>query len=509
MDLILNWLWQGVLVAAAATVMARTIPASRSQARYGALWAGLLAVLFIPAAGAVVAVILANWPLNVSAAATVSAAAAPATSPLVPMPAAWWTSVELVVLLWAIWFVLRAVRLGAAIVARDRSKRACLPFDPMLEAQLTHWRRLLPHGRRALLVLSHDVKSASLLGGRQPLIAIAPALVAHLPAPDLDRVVVHEWAHLQRYDDLARIVEMIVDAIAGWHPGIWWLMRQLHIEREAACDSRAVLETGSAKDYARCLAATAALPVRPMQAALSLAMASPGGLADRVQRILSLRDLGRATPWRLTVAAAGLLGAALATMVAGVRAVDIVDTALPMTVLFDRADIFLASSQISGDRLQRVIAELPRAGQAPRTAAAPRGAAAVSVSASASDTQVFLSAPRHLAPINELSIASASVDLPSPLTFAVHEGHEPSRDQNVPVPAPAADAASNRIEHADAAKGDAAAQPSTPSPQADANVNLWSPAVVAGTAIGRASETAATKTAGFFSRFGKRIAGGF
>ena len=86
-----------------------------------------------------------------------------------------------------------------------------------------------------------------MLGFGSPIIALAPRLLTELSAPDLDRVLVHEWAHVQRRDDLAQLVQHIVRAIAGWHPAVWWLERRLDFEREAACDEVAVDVTGSRK----------------------------------------------------------------------------------------------------------------------------------------------------------------------------------------------------------------------------------------------------------------------
>ena len=42
------------------------------------------------------------------------------------------------------------------------------------------------------------------------LIAIAPELVDRLERHELDRIVIHEWAHVQRRDDLAHAVALVV-----------------------------------------------------------------------------------------------------------------------------------------------------------------------------------------------------------------------------------------------------------------------------------------------------------
>ena len=97
------------------------------------------------------------------------------------------------------------------------------------------------------------------MGCGSPVIAIAPALVQHLTADELDRVVIHEWAHVQRRDDLANVAQLVARVLAGWHPAVWWLDRRLQAERETACDEMAVALTGSSKVYAACLVKLAGL----------------------------------------------------------------------------------------------------------------------------------------------------------------------------------------------------------------------------------------------------------
>ena len=64
-------------------------------------------------------------------------------------------------------------------------------------------------------------------------------------------MLIHEWAHVQRRDDLVNILQIVVRIIAGWHPALWWIDHRLHIEREIACDEITVAVTGSPKAYAR------------------------------------------------------------------------------------------------------------------------------------------------------------------------------------------------------------------------------------------------------------------
>ena len=108
------------------------------------------------------------------------------------------------------------------------------------------------------------------------MIAVAPSLVRTLDADELDRVLIHEWAHVQRRDDLVNILQIVVRIIAGWHPALWWIDRRLHIEREIACDEITVAVTGSAKAYAQCLLKLASLRGTPPAMRTAPAVFTPG-----------------------------------------------------------------------------------------------------------------------------------------------------------------------------------------------------------------------------------------
>ena len=71
-------------------------------------------------------------------------------------------------------------------------------------------------------------------------------MVEHLRA-----VLAHELAHVRRYDHLVNLCQMLVEALLFFNPAVWWLSRQIRIEREACCDAAAIAASGGPHDYAR------------------------------------------------------------------------------------------------------------------------------------------------------------------------------------------------------------------------------------------------------------------
>ena len=261
MDFIANWLIQGCVVALATVVIVRCLlPRAPAAARYLACWVGLSAVLALPLVSLIP--VAPSQVHGVTFDATASAA-------LVSLPHSP-TSVPLIIGAWLVWLAVFGTQLTAAMVALQRARQRCRAFPLALEGRLPIWARVKHQGRFAQLVVSDDVRAAAVIGCGAPVIAVAPALVQHLTAAELDRVVIHEWAHVQRRDDLGNVAQLMARLVAGWHPGIWWLDRWLRAEREVACDEMAVMLTGSSKTYAACLVKLASLPLASRDTVASL-----------------------------------------------------------------------------------------------------------------------------------------------------------------------------------------------------------------------------------------------
>lgn len=70
----------------------------------------------------------------------------------------------------------------------------------------------------------------------------------------MDCVLLHEAAHLVRYDDWINLIARAVRAVMALHPAARWILRQIEREREMACDDWVVAYTGRAYSYAESLA---------------------------------------------------------------------------------------------------------------------------------------------------------------------------------------------------------------------------------------------------------------
>jgi beta-lactamase regulating signal transducer with metallopeptidase domain len=470
---IANWLWQGSVVVLVAAAVLRTRRISATT-RYRAWWVVLAIVLIVP-----VASLVTPAPLDRAMPSSLIVAT-PSTPYAIVLPgrAAWLPSLALAFAV--AWVGTHAWRTAAALAALRRAKRGCYPFPETRAIALRGWSARRDDGRRANLVLSNDVSTAAVLGLASPVIAIAPALLRDLSDEELDAIVVHEWAHVQRRDDWARLVQAIVRAVAGLHPAVWWIDRQLHLERETACDDWAIGLTGSPRAYAACLAKVATLRARMPVLTLVPSALTTSDLAVRVVRLLDAR---RSTSTQPRFAATALVTPLFLATALVVSSVELIAFAAPQFAPPPREPARETAPGREEPGLAKIGANEQRRARPPRRPTPPASAPALETSSKSNRTAIDKSP----------SVESIST-IPA---IATHTSTMSAAD--LPGAAPTPMAKSPEITSAPESPAATGAKEPTP----------WGAAADAGVGIGRGSQKAAAATAGFFTRLGKSIAKSF
>ena len=475
MDDVLNWMWQGSVIAIAAAAMLRIVEPSRARIRYYVLWVVLLTILLLPLVPFLSAALAADHGVT-----------AVRGEPILEIPAGWWTSARIAISLWVLWTAVFTWRLTTAAMALRRVRRACRPLPPDVEARLSCWLAGRARGRRTRLVVSGEVSSAAVLTGAAPVIALAPRLLEHLSDEELERVVIHEWAHVQRRDDVAHLAQLAICAVVGWHPAIWWCDRQLHLEREMACDQFTATLTGSTKAYAACLAKLATLPAHPLPAIPAVAAISASGVRRRILRILAFDATapGRARVVATMIATLMLTAASLPVgafqIVAAVPAA--LSNALPRAITVHMA---VAAGVPSSQEENRQVADRPgtpqrngaRESQRRSPRQQPTSAAVTPVASDAAPA-----APATALDDERAALASRSLG-------------GTVLDAGLPVVTMPSDTSASLAK--------------APNQGPEQSQSPWDTAVDASLAVSRGSQNAAVATAGFFNRVGRRIGGSF
>ncbi len=144
------------------------------------------------------------------------------------------------------WRVARSYR--AVFLLRGR-------LEPMPSDQRIHVKRLAGQfgiKRRVRAFTSGQIVMPMTIGALKPLIILPPDLAGELTQSEFESVVAHELAHIKRWDYLTNLLQRVVQAYLFFHPAVWFISKQLMIERELACDDWAV-KTCEPRRYASCL----------------------------------------------------------------------------------------------------------------------------------------------------------------------------------------------------------------------------------------------------------------
>lgn len=200
------------------------------------------------------------------------------------------------ILLWMAGAFSGLVWLSFQIVGVAKLKRASAPPGESLNRI---WQNVVSpvNRRRSIrLLLSSHARLPAACGYFQPAIVVPEALCHALNEEQTRHLLLHELAHLVRYDDWGLLAHRIIQALGWWHPVVWFIGERLEAERELACDE-AVVEDSGRRVYARTLVRVAEVASGPMVGLAPGVLR--GNLTRRVESLLEVKT----GPVRLAVRA--------------------------------------------------------------------------------------------------------------------------------------------------------------------------------------------------------------
>jgi beta-lactamase regulating signal transducer with metallopeptidase domain len=277
-----NCLLIGIAVAVLASLLLRFMARESSASRFAILYASLLvivALVFWRGASA------GNDPVSARAAITVSGK--------------WATYL---VAAWAAIALFGIARIARGLARLQRLRRSFVPLDH--ESVEPDFRGSRP----ATIYVSSQVRVPTALGFFRPAVVLPRWALNELSPEELRAAVLHELAHIDRWDDWTNLLQKIVRAVLFFHPAVWWIDSRLAIERELSCDDMVLVQSPNPRTYAECLVSLAekSLLRRP----LALAQAAVGKLKQttlRVGRILNGRARKNGNAWKPALYAFGAL----------------------------------------------------------------------------------------------------------------------------------------------------------------------------------------------------------
>jgi beta-lactamase regulating signal transducer with metallopeptidase domain len=287
----------GSALALCASIALRLAPQHNSRARF-TLWFGvLISIAVVP--------LLALTSHHVQAAAG-------ATHAWITIPE---SSALYIFGLWAVVACAGLARVITGLMLVGRVRTSCEEISPdELPACVRESLARFATRRAVKVCVSSEVRVPTAIGFFRPMVVIPRWLFGELPAGELNQLVLHELAHLARWDDWTNLTQKIVRAALFFHPAVWWIDQRLSLEREMACDDAVVAATGNRRSYAECLAMLAEKTLGRRSAELAqAAVHRVQQVTARVLRILDPPSASSRGRWAWfvtassTVAVAGLI----------------------------------------------------------------------------------------------------------------------------------------------------------------------------------------------------------
>jgi bla regulator protein blaR1 len=291
-----------LVLSAAALSFRRVGPSGRH-----ALWLGAAVKFAIPAAALVSlgADLAARIPVSavpvlpapILDAIAVPAAAEPGLAPL-----------KFTATLGLIWAAVTAMLLGSWIGRLWKLPRLALSPAGEYAEMLNEARRRMQITRSVAIYACTSPETLGVYGVLRPAIALPTGLRSVLTPEEMEAILMHELAHVRRWDNFAAIFVHVLVCVFWFHPLLWWIERRMKLECEHACDE-AVLKGGAgASIYVSAILKVCRFSIDRAVPGISGAVGSQ--LRQRMELIMSLSN-GR----RSVITPRTLLGAVAAAMI--------------------------------------------------------------------------------------------------------------------------------------------------------------------------------------------------
>lgn len=300
---LIHFCWQAALIAGLYRVVTLGLAKLRSETRY---FAALAALLAMPAA----AVLTFAWETrpaavtNVAAPSALSSAILPGDFPRMVAPgispsteSSRAASVpSLMGWIDGFWVLgvlgLSARGMGGWLVIHRLRATAAPQAPEAVRAAFQRIARALGLRRTVLLRVSSAIAGPVTVGAVRAMVLLPLSAVTLLGPDELEVVLAHELAHVRRADFLWNLVQTVVETLFFFHPAVWWISGRVRHERELCCDDLALKICPNPVIYASALFHLEEHRSQQMR----LAMALDGHQSSQTLRMRIARILGEPMP---------------------------------------------------------------------------------------------------------------------------------------------------------------------------------------------------------------------
>ncbi|GAB4045421.1 M56 family metallopeptidase [Spirosoma litoris] len=214
--------------------------------------------------------------------------------------------------LWLLFFVAKSLKLisGLYNVHRIRHYKNHALGDEWSRKALD-FGRALGIQQSIALVQSELVNVPVTIGLLKPMILLPMGLLFQLPPEQIDTILWHELAHIQRRDYAVNLLQSLVETIFFFNPGLLWLSSLIREEREICCDDIVLAHTAQKSNYLEALFAFQTFNTQPAGYAMALGFGKQQ-LMNRLKRMVSQENKRLSIPEKIVLLSSLLLLSAFA-----------------------------------------------------------------------------------------------------------------------------------------------------------------------------------------------------
>jgi beta-lactamase regulating signal transducer with metallopeptidase domain len=191
-------------------------------------------------------------------------------------------TVDWVPILWAVGCALVVLRAAYSLLRVAGVKATCRPLrDGGLRSRVEAMLR----GKKVQVIEGTGDSAPMTWGWLRPVVVIPPN-ASQWPDSQLQSVISHELAHVERADWITQLLANFVCAVYWFNPLVWYLAKRMRTESEQAADDRVLSQGCKPEDYALHLLGVAR-SVRRSRSVGAVAMAGESPIGQRLTAILS------------------------------------------------------------------------------------------------------------------------------------------------------------------------------------------------------------------------------
>jgi beta-lactamase regulating signal transducer with metallopeptidase domain len=317
---LLHFVWQGALIAAVTALGLSALRNAKAQTRYLLACVGLTLCIALPLAHIGQATGMAS--VGEGELATLMVPGSVHTNDkfsetVVLKDSDFWnragfksalrSGALLVVPIWAVGVALMALRMGAGMLwVRQRVRDGARHGNALWQARLNELARRMGIRRPIRLGVSDQIESPVTAGWWRPIVILPAALLTGMPPDLLEALMAHELGHVKRFDYLVNLLQSAIEILLFYHPAVWWLSKQIRLEREQIADDLAARLLGEPRRLALALSELEQFQFSPPL----IAQAAHGGnLMSRIKHLIRPELPAKVFSWKMAVPLAGFTAA--------------------------------------------------------------------------------------------------------------------------------------------------------------------------------------------------------